>query len=77
MQWKKMIKKSKDIPREYLLELIAEEKDQYNSYLQLCRYYQINPDRLATASFQARINLLEKVLGMRTSTIEEILNAKS
>jgi hypothetical protein len=50
------------ITREKVLLLIAEEKEQYNSYTQLCTNYNIEPDQIAEARHQSIIETLEAML---------------
>lgn len=50
------------LSREKVLELIAEEKDKYSSYLQLCAFYKIEPHPIAYAKCLAKTEILEHIL---------------
>lgn len=52
-----------NISRTQVLELFTEEKEKYNSYLQLCTYYGVNPDPIVTASWQAKHQIMTHLLG--------------
>lgn len=48
--------------RDVLLSLIAEEKESFSQYCQLCSQYLIPEDPLATARHQGRMEILETLL---------------
>lgn len=50
------------ITKDKVLSLIAEEKEQYNLYMQSCAYYNIDPDQLAKARHLSKIETLEVML---------------
>jgi hypothetical protein len=54
--------KQDTISKDTILNLLTEEKEMYNSYLQTCQYYQIEPDARATAFAQAKLQLLKSLL---------------
>ena len=49
-------------PKELLLALISEEKENFGKYTQLCALYQIQPDQMAIARHQGRLEILQKLL---------------
>lgn len=49
-------------PKEKLLSLISEEKEQFGEYLQLCAIYQVKPDPIVVARHQAKLEVLETLL---------------
>ena len=72
---------SKDctVTQEQLLHLLAEEKETYNNYVQLCNFYQISPDPMATAAHQAKIQTLNQLLGGKlpsTTLIRKMTNKR-
>lgn len=48
--------------KEEILNNISKEKDKYNSYLQLCVYFKVKPDPLATCKHLSKIETLEMIL---------------
>jgi hypothetical protein len=50
------------IDRDEILSLIAEEKEIFSEYTQLCRNYQIMPDPIAVSRSQGRLDILQKIL---------------
>ncbi len=50
------------LSKQHILDLIADEKEKYSSYLQLCTYYKIDPDPLATVKCLAKIETMEHML---------------
>ena len=50
--------------KEVLLSLISEEKENFGKYSQLCAAYQIQPDQLAIARHQGRVESLQHMLQM-------------
>ncbi len=52
------------ITKDKILELITEEKNNYNSYSQLCSSYGIKIDNLAEARHSSKIEILELILKM-------------
>lgn len=50
------------LTRQQILDLIAEEKSKYSTYMQSCAYYKIDPDPIATTKCQSKIDLLENLL---------------
>ena len=50
------------VTRERLLALIAEEKENYSKYFQLCTFYQIQPDPLAQANHRGKLQILQNLL---------------
>ena len=49
-------------PKEKLLSLISEEKEQFGEYSQLCAIYQVKPDPIVVARHQAKLEVLETLL---------------
>jgi len=49
-------------PKEIILSLIAEEKDNFNKYSQLCSIYQVPTDPLVVARSQGRLEILQLLL---------------
>jgi hypothetical protein len=49
-------------PKEFLLSLISEEKERFGEYTQLCAIYQIQPDPIAMAKHQAKLEILQTLL---------------
>jgi hypothetical protein len=49
-------------PKELLLSLISEEKELFGEYSQLCARYQIQPDPIAIAKHQAKLEILQRLL---------------
>ena len=47
-----------DDSREYLLNLLATEKETLASYERLCAYYKIDPHPIAMATASAKIEIL-------------------
>ena len=58
------------ITKEYLMQLIAEEKEALAAYEQSCTRFKITPNSLATSVAAARIELLQDLMR------GEILTAK-
>lgn len=54
------------ISKDKIISLITKEKDQYNLYIQLCSFYQIDPDPIATAKHSSKLEALELVLNQIT-----------
>lgn len=52
--------------RAQIIEILTEEKEKYNLYTQLCRHYGVDPDPIATASWQAKNQALSQLLGGKT-----------
>jgi hypothetical protein len=48
--------------KELLLSLISEEKERFGQYSQLCATYQIQPDPIATARHQGKLEILQRLL---------------
>lgn len=48
--------------KQQLLDLITEERNKYSTYMQLCTYYAIAPDRVAIAKSSSKIDTLECLL---------------
>jgi hypothetical protein len=49
-------------PKELLLSLIAEEKERFGEYSQLCAQYQVEPDPLVMARSLGMMETLQKLL---------------
>lgn len=49
-------------PKEFLLALITEEKENFARYTQLCAQYQTQPDPLAQARHQGKMEILQRLL---------------
>jgi len=49
-------------PKEVLLALISEEKENFGKYTQSCAQYQIQPDPLAVARHQGKLEILQRLL---------------
>ena len=45
-----------------ILSMIAEEKEQFNEYSQLCAIYKIQPDPIAIAKHHGRMEILQILL---------------
>jgi len=50
------------LSKQNILDLIADEREKYSSYLQLCTYYKINPDSIVTIKCSVKIETLEHML---------------
>lgn len=50
------------ITKQYLLELITEERDKYNTYLTICANYYVKPDPIISAKCMTKIETLESLL---------------
>jgi hypothetical protein len=50
------------LSKQHILDLIAEEKNKYSAYLQLCTYYKIEPDLIALAKCSIKTETLEYML---------------
>jgi hypothetical protein len=50
------------INRDKILAFIAEEKDKFSSYSQLCVFYKVNLDPYVVARHNAKIEIMEKFL---------------
>lgn len=50
------------LSKQQILDLIAEEKNKYSSYLQLCSYYKIEPDPVAIIKCSTKVETLEFML---------------
>lgn len=57
------------LTKEVLLSLISEEKENFGKYSQLCATYQVQPDQLATARHQGRVEILQRLLQMEKTAI--------
>ena len=58
------MKVSRDVSlRAEMMEISSEEQEKYNLYLQLCKYYKIDPNPLATSAWQAKNEILTRLLG--------------
>jgi hypothetical protein len=53
--------------KEDILTLIAEEKDQFNQYIQLCAHYNIQIDPIAAAMSKATVGTLNQLLVLLTT----------
>jgi len=47
---------------EALLELLAEEKEAYGTYLRLCERWNASPDPIIMATSTAKVQLLKQIL---------------
>ena len=54
------------VSRDVLLDLLAEEKEAFALYEQLCARYQTSPDPVAVAASKARMLLLQQLLSEDT-----------
>jgi hypothetical protein len=54
------------LAKELLLAWISEEKESFGKYSQLCALYQIQPDPLAIARHQGRLEILQRLLQEKT-----------
>ena len=50
------------LSKQHILDLIVEEREKYSSYVQLCTYYKIETDPLATVKCLAKIETMEHML---------------
>ncbi len=50
------------LSKQHILDLIAEEKERYSAYTQLCAFYKIEPNSLATVKCLAKIETMEHML---------------
>lgn len=50
------------ISKDYILDMISDEKNKYSIYMQACTYYKIDPDPFATVKCSAKIEILEHIL---------------
>jgi hypothetical protein len=50
------------LSKQQVLDLIVEEKNKYSAYIQLCSYYKIDPDPIATVKCSAKVETLEYML---------------
>ena len=48
--------------KEYLMQVFAEEKEQFSQYSQLCARYQSNQDPIIVAKHKAKIQLLQQIM---------------
>ena len=48
--------------KEVLLAFISEEKENFAKYTQSCAQYQIQPDPIAIARYQGKLEILQKLL---------------
>ena len=48
--------------KDYILSLIAEEKEQFSKYCQLCSIYSGTPDPLIKARHQGKVEILQILL---------------
>lgn len=53
-------------PKELLLSLISEEKERFGEYVQLCALYQIQPDPIAMARHQGKLEVLQMLMQEKT-----------
>lgn len=53
--------------KEALLTLISEEKEFFGKYSQQCAVYQIQPDPLAVARHQGKLEILQRLIQMDKS----------
>ena len=44
--------------------MITEERNKYSSYVQLCAFYKIEPDPIATNKCLSKVEILETILKM-------------
>ena len=52
------------ITKDKVLDLISEEKEKQNSYLQLCAHYKVSPDPLILAKHSSKMEILELIIKM-------------
>jgi hypothetical protein len=57
-----MLKSNSGITRDYILELITEEKESYSAYSQACARYNVKPEQVVILCHQAKMEILEKLL---------------
>lgn len=50
------------ITKDLILSIISEEKEKFGEYSRLCAHYQIQPDPLALAKHQAKMDTLSFLL---------------
>ena len=53
---------SEPVDRDYLVELLSEEKEKHGRYIQLCESYRISPNPIAAAVSAAKVQLLNHLL---------------
>jgi len=61
------MKASRDTLRAQIIEIRTEEKEKYNLYMQLCKHYGIDPDPIATSAWQAKNEILGRLLDGKKS----------
>lgn len=64
----KQVMNNTPITRELLLSLIAEEKEKYSEYSQLCAHYQIQENPQAQSRSQGKLEILNHLLKILGST---------
>jgi hypothetical protein len=48
--------------RKDIMDLIADERNKYSAYLQLCTYYKVDPDPMVLTKCSTKIETLELIL---------------
>lgn len=52
------------LDRAAIMRMIAEERDVYEQYVEVCAHYSIKIDQTIQTLHQNRVSILEKLLGM-------------
>jgi hypothetical protein len=61
-----MLSFSMTTPKEFLLDMIAQEKEQYSAYCQLCATYRTKADPIVLARHQGKLEVLQSLICERT-----------